>query len=385
MSPPLRLVEHADLWPAVCQALTGGRPVVPLPDDPASAARTAAMARVDEPLEASDIAVLVATSGSTGTPKGVLLSAAAIAAACAATHARLGGPGTWHTAVPTSSVAGLMVLARAFHAGTEPVTVASDLHDAQPGAGRTYLSLVPTQLHAALRHQGLVERLSGFTALLLGGAAASPALLDEAQARGLNVVTTYGMSETCGGCVYDGRPLAGVDVTLDAEGRISLTAPMAFSGYRLQPQLTTAVLDGQTVRTNDRGSFAEGRLTVLGRVDDVVVSGGVNVDLSAVERLARGLLPGAEVAVVGVPDPRWGARIELVTDGEPGDVRARLAERLEPAAVPKHAQRFAALPLTASGKIDRQRLVEVLAQGPVGAPSDTAAGRARGARGGDES
>jgi O-succinylbenzoic acid--CoA ligase len=327
------------------------------------------MLALDQPVDEAGAAAVVATSGSTGRPKGVVLSREAITTAVAATHARLGGPGDWVLAVPAHYVAGLMVLARTVLAGTTAHEVPSDLRGLDRAVaamtGRRYLSLVPTQLVRACADPRLTEALAGFDAVLLGGAAADPQLLALARERGIAVVPTYGMSETCGGCVYDGVPLDGVRVDLEpGTERILLAGAPLFSGYRLRPDLTAAALRAGRLLTQDRGRWRDGRLDVLGRLDDVVVSGGVNVDLAAVERASRGW-PGvtaAELAVVGVPDPEWGTRVVAVTDGYGtlDDLRQFLRLHLPAAAAPRQLVRVAALPRLSSGKIDRQRLVELV-------------------------
>jgi O-succinylbenzoic acid--CoA ligase len=349
----------------LAQALRGGDPVAPLPDAPVERRLTLEMLALDQPVAQPDAAAVVATSGSTGRPKGVVLSRSAIAASVAATHARLGGPGDWVLALPRHYVAGLMVLARAITAGTTVHPVAADLaglpDTVETMAGRRYISLVPTQLVRACADAGLAGALARFDAVLLGGAAADPRLLDQARDRGIAVVTSYGMSETCGGCVYDGVPLDGVSVRVEQSGRILLGGSTLFSGYHRQPELTATVRSGPWFRTQDRGQWQQERLLVLGRLDDVVVSGGLNVDLAAVQRAVQTWpgLAGAEVAVLGVPDPEWGTRVVAVTDG-PGsedDLRRYLQQRLPAASAPRRLVRVTALPRTSSGKIDRQRLI----------------------------
>jgi O-succinylbenzoic acid--CoA ligase len=172
-------------------------------------------------------------------------------------------------------------------------------------------------------------------------------------------VTTYGMSETCGGCVYDGRPLDGVRVELADDGRICLAGPMAFSGYRLRPDLTRGVLSGDVVHTNDRGRWTDGRLQVLGRLDDVVISGGENVDLGALQRAADAAFGHGVLALLAVPDERWGNRIVALTTGDVGlaDVRARLTERLGAAAAPRELRRVPGLAYTSIGKVDREAML----------------------------
>jgi O-succinylbenzoic acid--CoA ligase len=183
----------------------------------------------------------------------------------------------------------------------------------------------------------------------------------------VRVVRTYGLSETCGGCVYDGVPLPGVSITLRPDdARIAITGPMVFSGYRLRPDLTAETLrtegNSRTMITADRGSWTESRLSVLGRVDDVVISGGINVDLAELERLARETSAAgtAEIVIIGVPDPTWGTVIVAVTDG-PVDLdrlRTDLAHRLPERGLPRRLVQLAELPRTSTGKVDRQRLIE---------------------------
>lgn len=349
-----------EVGPLLRRALDGGPAVAPVADGPTAAA-TLAMLRPEVPLEHDDVAAVVATSGSTGTPKGVMLSRGALLAAAGQAQQVL-GPMTWTCVLPTGYVAGLMVLVRAHLAGTAVRHAASDLSDLDAAAGPNAISIVPTQLFRALERPDVLRRLARFDAILLGGAAVDAALLADARDRGLHLVTTYGMSETAGGCVWDGAPQPGVEVALDeGTGRITLAGPMAFSGYRLRPDLTVGVLDGDRVLTNDRGAWHDGRLRVLGRLDDVVVSGGVNVDLAAVQRAVEAIEPGASV-VVALPDAEWGQRVVLATTGD-HDVtwwRTRLGEVLDRAALPRAVARRDVLPRTTSGKIDRQSLVRAL-------------------------
>ncbi|GAB3622757.1 o-succinylbenzoate--CoA ligase [Mariniluteicoccus endophyticus] len=338
---------------AFAAALDGGPTLAPLPGDDRSAAPVRAMLAADD--DPGDAALIVATSGSTGTPKGVRLSAAAIRASAESTHRFLGGPADWTLCLPLHYVAGAMVAARAHVAGTRLVQVRPDLAGLPTPTTPAYVSLVPTQLARALDHPARTEALAAHRAVLLGGAAAAPDLLARARDAGITVVTTYGMSETSGGCVYDGTPLDTTTVTLDDTGRIDLTGPMVFSGYHGRPDLTAETLVDGTVRTRDRGEWVDGRLRVLGRIDDVVVSGGVNVDLAALERLLKQHHP--EAVVVGVPDPEWGTRIVATgpIDLPLRELRTRLD--VDGPARPRGLLRLDSLPLTSNGKIDRQALV----------------------------
>lgn len=381
---PDRLPELVE---AIGAALAGGPPVAPLAIDPVHRDRALAMLRPELPVTEPDAAVIVSTSGSTGEPKGVVLSRSAIAAATEATHQRLGGPGRWLLALPAHYVAGTMVIARAVLAGTPVESVGPDLAGLRTALDRDrdqpdYLSLVPTQLRRALADDDLRDVLPRVGAVVLGGAPAEQTLLDRARDADVRVVTTYGLSETCGGCVYDGRPLPGttvdlIDVDGDA-GRIVLGGPSVFSGYRLRPDLTeqtliktgTAASGGPSVRTQDRGRLipdGDGvRLEVLGRYDDVIISGGLKIDLAAVERAARTwpALGTGEIAVLGVPDPDWGARlVAIAEDGRTGStldlpgLRGHLAGLVAQHEHPKELITMPELPRTSSGKVDRQQLL----------------------------
>jgi o-succinylbenzoate---CoA ligase len=380
-------IPTADLAAAVADALAGGPPVAALPDDPVVADRVLTMLQPGVPVTEPDAAVVVSTSGSTGAPKGVVLSRAAITASATATEQRLGGPGRWLLALPTHYVAGLMVVARAVAAGRPVLDVGPDLAGLpaalRGGSGPNYLSVVTTQLTRALRDPDLSAALSRIDAVLLGGGPAEQELLDRARTAGITVITTYGMSETCGGCVYDGVPLPGVTVALEAnpepleqgpelvegrcpepvEGRILLGGNVVFSGYRLQPELTSQTLINGMVRTNDRGVLDDDRLQVLGRYDDVIISGGLKIDIAAVERAARGWpdLGGGEIALVGVPDPDWGTRLigyaeALSGDLDPVRLRTFLDGRVARHEVPSELVVLDALPRTSSGKVDREKL-----------------------------
>ncbi|MFF5261455.1 AMP-binding protein [Actinomadura viridis] len=307
---------------------------------------------------AAGTAVLIATSGSTGTPKIVELSAAALRHSAAATLDRIGAaPGDrWLCWLPTDHIAGIMVLVRSLVAGTEPV-IAPRFDPAAAGSAEgMHVALVPTQLRRMI--DAGVD-LSKPGALVLGGAAASPVLLEEARARGARVFTTYGMSETCGGCVYDGVPLDGTRVAVGPDGRIRLAGPSLFTGYRRAPGLTASAREGEWFVTSDLGVMEDGRLRVRGRADDVINTGGEKVvagEVAAV--LARH--PGVrDVVVVGRPDPEWGERVTavVVPGGTPAptleELRAWVRERMPACAAPRELELLPAIPLLASGKPDR--------------------------------
>ncbi|HPU12655.1 MAG TPA: AMP-binding protein [Aeromicrobium sp.] len=293
------------------------------------------------------------TSGSTGTPKLIRLPHAAMVASAKAAIDRLGGPGQWLSALPVTGVGGLQVLVRSVLAGQEPVFLAEydDLAAAidAMGAGRKYASFVPTQLFRLLR-DGQADQLARLDAVLIGGAATSQAVLDQAKAAGVNLVRTYGMTETCGGCVYDGVPLDGLKMRIDPDGRIALSGPMVLSGA--DPWLVTS----------DLGEIVEGRLRVLGRADQVAVSGGVNVPLAGVESVLRELPGIDDVAVVAQPDPEWGQKVVAFVVGELDRERAGAAivAAGHPATwTPREVHCLDALPLLANGKPDRLKLTSI--------------------------
>ncbi|WP_152348483.1 AMP-binding protein [Brevibacterium sp. CFH 10365] len=280
-------------------------------------------------------ALILFTSGSTGTAKAVALSARALTTSARATERFLSGPGDWHLCLPVNHIAGFQVELRARLAGRAPVRAASARFTAQSfatevgdlleraGDRPTYTSIVPTQLHRILEDDRATAAAGRVSHILLGGAAISPSLLERAEAAGLAIVRTYGMSETAGGCVYDGVPFDGVEVTITEAGTIDLTGPVVADGYVeisadgtiapiVSPDLTVDEAGRRTMHTSDLGRIDSGVLSVLGRADDIIVSGGTNVSPHALE---TGLLPSwqkagiAEMLVTWVPDEEWGKRI----------------------------------------------------------------------------
>lgn len=310
--------------------------------------------------------IVVRTSGSTGTAKDVVLSHAAVMASAHAALDRLGGLGQWLSAIPATGVGGLQVLVRSIVAGTGPVFADehADLATAIAAmtSERRYASLVPTQLH---RLSDGFSVLASLDAVLVGGAATPGTLLTRARDAGVNVVRTYGMSETCGGCVYDGVPLNGVRVRIDDDHQVHLAGPVLFDGYA-DSSAPTHVVDGWFA-TNDLGEIdADGRLRITGRSDDVVVSGGVNIPLPAVTEVLRTHEGVDDAIAVGVPDDEWGTRVvaylvpadAVCLDGlRLDEVRDAIeAAGLPRTWAPREVVLVDALPLLPGGKVDRQAL-----------------------------
>lgn len=380
----LALVPAAEVTEEhVRAALDGSAALAVLPDGPpAVVARARAALHADEPLE-DGVDLVVATSGSTGHCRAVLLPAAALRASASATEQRLGGPGTWLRTLPLSAIAGLQVLCRSLLAGTRPVALDRDeplsAAVARLPGGRRYTSLVPTQLRRYLEREP--EALRAFDAILVGGASTDPALLERALAADVRVVTTYGMTETAGGCVYDGTPLDGVRVRIGADGGVEICGPVLAAGYRLDPAGTAAAFRDGWFVTRDAGSLdPDGRLTVHGRLDEVVITGGVNVAPAAVEAVLREHPDVADAIVFGRPDDEWGQRVVAAVvpaDGREPDLRTLrpfVTERLGSPSAPRELHLLATVPLLHTGKADRRAVAMAITGGA--SPGRAVRGRA---------
>ena len=302
----------------------------------------------------SEIAVVIPTSGSSGAPKEVALSAAALLASAKAAHKFLGSVGDerWSLMLPTHHIAGVNVLVRAIALGTE--ITQEDFN---------YTSIVPTQLYRALESKGdLLASLQNANAVLVGGAALNNDLLEKAQTFGINVVTTYGMSEMSGGCVYNNQPLDGVEVEIRADNLIALRGPMQARSYLGSPiQLSDD--DGWFI-TNDSGYLRDGKLYIEGRIDDQIISGGEKISLSAIDDfLNQQLLHDQQnhhFMSCAIEDPEWGQQLCLASTGDIDlpFIKAALREHFGNHAVPKKFLSNIELPITLIGKPNRQTLSE---------------------------
>ncbi|MFJ5961991.1 AMP-binding protein [Pseudarthrobacter oxydans] len=271
-----------------------------------------------------DAVAVVRTSGSTGAPKATVLTVESLAASSMATALALKGEGQWLLALPVQYVAGIQVLVRSLFAGTRP-WVMDMSHGFTPEAFTAaaqeltdkirFTSLVPTQLQRLLDEPSpeTLAALRRFNAVLLGGAPAPASLLAAAREAGVRVITTYGSAESCGGCVYDGFPLEGVSVRVEEDGRILLGGDTIAAGYLESPESTDTFFEEDGVRwyrTSDLGSIDDdGRLTVLGRADDVIITGGVKVSAAHVQEELEKSDGVAAAFVAGVPSAEWGQAV----------------------------------------------------------------------------
>jgi len=264
-------------------------------------------------------------------------------------------------------VAGLQTILRARDLGAEPIIHERfDAHAVGAATEARWVSLVPTQLVRLLDEGIGLGHLDG---ILLGGAPPMPGLLDRAAAAGLRVVTSYGMTETCGGCVYDGTPFDRVEVDVRDDGRIRLRGPVVMRGYRGDPVLSEQVLRAGWYLTSDVGrKDADGRLEVLGRVDDVIITGGENVSARAVGDVLRSHPAVADVHVLGSPHPRWGQQVTalvVATDARLPptlrELRAHASSHLPNHALPREVRVVAGLQRDPMGKVRRDVVARLLA------------------------
>ena len=311
-------------------------------DGPALATSDLATAEVD-----AKTALIVTTSGSTGDPKSVALSANSLISNAKATHKYLGAKigERWSLLLPTSHIAGLNILIRSIELGTDPVNV---------NGKADYTAIVPTQLHRALNSDTqLLEHLQGCKAVLVGGGALDPELHREAQAKKINIVTTYGMTETSGGVIYNGAPLDGVHIEI-RDGVIAIKAPQVALGY-LNGEFP--VEDGWFI-TKDRGEFRDGKLTILGRIDDQIISGGEKISLSAIENHLQQVFAHPEIVAFATEDKEWGQKLCIATTHDLAltELQDSLKKNFGAHASPKELFKVSSIPYLSIGKPDRKKL-----------------------------
>ncbi|MEU8963884.1 AMP-binding protein [Streptomyces sp. NPDC048491] len=368
------------LLPEIERMQRGGDAIAPV-SDPAQTAHL-------PPTVPEGTGVVLSTSGSTGPPKRTALPRTALLASAHATLARLGGPGEWLLCLPLGFVAGFQVLSRAGVGGTAVTTLAGGRFDAaafvaaarRMGSGRRYTALVPTQVRRLLADAEARAELARFDAVLVGGAP-----LDRATADRLREVTrhlsTYGMTETGGGCVYDGVPLDGVQVRL-VDDIVHIGGPTVAGTYlgaaeAEQSRFSVDAAGVRWFRTADRARWDAGRLVPLGRTDDLINTGGVKVSAGAVEEVLLGLDWVDSAVVMGLPDPEWGELVSAHVVPRAGmralgsgAVRESVGRLLGRAAMPKRVVFGEDLPLLPNSKIDRSAIRTRLSLAPAPAPQD---------------
>jgi O-succinylbenzoic acid--CoA ligase len=311
-------------------------------DGPALATSDIATAEVD-----ARTALIITTSGSTGDPKSVALSANSLICNAKATHNYLGAKigERWSLLLPTSHIAGLNILIRSIELGTDPVNLKGKAD---------YTAIVPTQLHRALNGDTqLLEHLLGCKVVLVGGGALNPELQRAAEAEKINVVTTYGMTETSGGVVYNGTPLDGVLIEI-RNGLIAIKAPQVALGY-LKDEFP--IEDGWLI-TKDRGEFKDGKLTILGRIDDQIISGGEKISLSAIENHLQQVFAHPEIVAFATEDKEWGQKLCIATthDLALAELQDSLKQKFGAHASPKELFKVSSIPYLSIGKPDRKKL-----------------------------
>ena len=372
MTRELRTVLGVDAtWRALRGALTADGPAI-LPRAEATGPDSAPGELPPPATVDRTVSLVIETSGSSGQPKRVALSANAVLASAAASSSALGGNGQWLLAVPSHYIAGINVLVRSLVAEIDPVviapgpfTVASFVHAVSQLDGPTaFTSLVPAQLVRLLAEDDGIRALRRFERVLVGGQATPERVIAEAREAGVRVTRTYGSSETSGGCVYDGEPIGQTRMRL-SDGQIELSGPTLAEGYLADPARTAAsfVVDDGTrwYRTGDAGSIVDGVLSVTGRLDDVIISGGIKVSLGAIQQRVREI-PGLAGAVIIAGESRQWGEVPVVISTVAfslDELRSAVEDNLGPAARPARVEIVDDIPTLASGKPNLQLLREL--------------------------
>lgn len=314
---------------------------------------------------ADSVALVMPTSGTTGKPKGVLLTHDALAASARAVRQRVGydEDERWLCCLPLTHVAGISILVRSRLAGSTPV-IHNDFDPTTVAAETqtTLISLVPTTLRRLL--DAGVD-LSRYRAVLIGGGPVPAQLLDQAREAGTNVIESYGMTETSGGCVFDGVALDGVSISVGSQGRILLNGSVLFDGYHLDPELDRRVLVDGWFHTSDCGELRGGRLVVTGRLDDIIITGGENVSASEIEMILLQHPAIIDAIVVALPDDEWGQipGALIVVRGDPPtleEIRAFVAGRAQRHKAPRKMVAVEEIRKTTTGKLDREEALSLL-------------------------
>ncbi|OKX86155.1 o-succinylbenzoate--CoA ligase [Corynebacterium glutamicum] len=366
---PVDLADPTAILGDLEDAISGKKTFLPIPvQDKTRAQLLRDSQRVGLAIDPS-IALVMATSGSTGTPKGAQLTPLNLVSSADATHQFLGGEGQWLLAMPAHHIAGMQVLIRSLIAGVEPLAIdlsigfhidafADAAAELKNTGDRVYTSLTPMQLLKAMDSLQGIEALKLFDVILVGGAALSKQARISAEQLDINIVTTYGSSETSGGCVYDGKPIPCAKVRISDE-RIELGGPMIAQGYRNAPEHPDFANEGWFT-TSDSGELHDGILTVTGRVDTVIDSGGLKLHPEVLERAIADIKGVTAACVVGIPDPRLGQAIVAAYSGSisPSEVIEGLDD-LPRWQLPKRLKHLESLPSIGPGKADRRAIAKL--------------------------
>jgi len=299
--------------------------------------------------------VIIETTGSSGIRKRVLLSTGAIETSAELSNSQIGAaPGDiWSLLLPINHIAGVNVLARAIKLDSKVVGV-DETAD--------YTAIVPTQLHRALfGDKKLLEHLQKCKSVLVGGSPASKTLLELATKAGINVITTYGMTETSGGCIYNNRALPGVSVEADETGRLMIKGPILANGYENNQELWNENFKDGWFLTNDLGTVKDNEVLVIGRSDDVVLSGGENVSLIAIENELAANFPDVNFLATSITDFEWGQKICLISNIEIDHLQVSqvLKDKLGKQFVPKDFLVVEQIPQIGIGKPDRVKASQI--------------------------
>ncbi len=366
--PLTKIVAAQDTFGALLalQSALAGEVTLFIAAEPKHELTAAAYSLADE---YENVALIIETSGSTASPKRVALSREALLASANASAERLGGSGQWLLALPTNYIAGAQVLLRSIVADTQPVMLNTNVPFTAEGFARLaalmtgekrFTALVPAQLArlsvAAEADPFVLTQLQSFEAILVGGQAIDAALLRGLRNLGVNLVTTYGLSETAGGCFYNSQPLRGVTARI-RDGLIEISSPTLANGY-LQGGTSDAFFEDENqrwFRTTDLGEMVEGRLRVLGRADRVFISGGIKTSLDEIEAVTKSLAGVVQSAAVALRDAEWGERAAVIYIGSPevaDDLAGLVLANLGPAANPVRVIRVDDIPKLPNGKTD---------------------------------
>jgi O-succinylbenzoic acid--CoA ligase len=293
------------------------------------------------------------------------MSAEALLASAKASHKYLGAKAgdTWSLLLPLTHIAGVNVLVRALDLGTEPIDLRGERID-YPRVDFT--AIVPAQLFKALNgDDALLRHLVAAKAVLIGGAALPDVLRKQGEDVGITIVTTYGMTETTGGCVYDGTPLDGVEISITPENRVAIKGSTLAETYLGDEALWSAAIKDGWFISADIGKIEDGKLTVDGRSDDVIISGGENISLGHIERTLQARFPQVTCAAFSVTDPQWGDSLHLALVGNEiveEEISDYLAAEVGPFAKVKGFLHLPELPLMGIGKVDRRKLAELFTE-----------------------